>query len=279
MAFTILITNVQANELDDSLREAVNKNRVFRSIKLLIKGANPVTPDEQGITALQIATSKRMHIVLELMLVLTKKIDDADKRGWSPLFYSIQNNSLLVTKELLYKGADPNQREQITGMSPLEYAIQISPTKTIEHLMKRNANIEGSDFFGNNAIMYAAEKNDYTLLLKLYEQYHDTFLQSMLHKNTNNEMALTFAALNQNVKNAIILYILGERKFSIDLTNNYVLDSNGNLPTDYFNEANAKIFNCATNTIELFGQPKDWETASRLKKYLNFLYEQCKEEN
>jgi ankyrin repeat protein len=220
-----------------------------------------------------------MHLVLELMLAVTKKLDNADARGWSPLFYAIQNHSYFVLKELLAKDASPDQREKITGLSPLEYSIQISSRKTIDLLLKKGAQITGQDYHGNNAIMYAAEKFDHKLLIKLYERYKDEFLSQILHKNSNNEMALSFAAQNQNVKAAILLYALGERRYSPAFELNYVLDSSNHLPIEYFNLDAKQIFDCAANKIELFGRKSDWENAEKLDNYTETLYEQCNQKS
>lgn len=275
----VVSTSAYATQIDDDLRQAVRDEKVWSSIRLLIKGVNSSNPDNEGITALQLATAKKFHPVLDLMLVLNKKLDDADARGWTPLFYSIQNSTKFVMLELLKSGANPNLREKITGFSPLEYAIEISNLAIVKKLLNHGASMIGEDYLGNNALMYSADQKDMAIFEMLFKLKHDELISSLLHQNKNGQIASTFAAQAQNITLALFLNVLGETKFDSQLQHNYEVDVNGFEPIDYFSDTNKTIYNCAADDLgwSLYFHGLDSEDSyEKIKEFINYAIKKCR---
>jgi len=88
---------------------------------LLEHGANPNAPDNDGATALHLASRQRGITKVELLLGYGANVDARDKKGWTPLHGAAYHQNLEVVVALLNRGADPHVQTN-KGKTPIQLA-------------------------------------------------------------------------------------------------------------------------------------------------------------
>jgi ankyrin repeat protein len=89
---------------------------------LLAKGANPNIADNGGNTPLIQAVQLRFIDGVRYLLAKNAQIDKTNDNGETPLIRAVQLRDLAMARLLVENGANPNRRDNIAGMSALDYA-------------------------------------------------------------------------------------------------------------------------------------------------------------
>ncbi|XP_059139660.1 ankyrin repeat domain-containing protein 50-like [Physella acuta] len=190
---------------------------------LLQNNAQVDQTTDQGWSALLLAAQNGHTDIVKLLLKSRADVNLSNKKGNTALVLAAQNAHTDTVKVLLSNGADPNHTN-LNGWSVLMVASQNSPDvtiKTLELLLKYNANISYSCSNGWNAILIAAchgypdtvrflqqyVKDDVynarvsSLLLALNHGTHtvmnllNSFKSGMNELNTNNAVAAEINAI------------------------------------------------------------------------------------
>jgi len=88
---------------------------------LLEHGANPNAPDNDGATALHLASRQRGITEVELLLEYGANVEVRKKDGWTPLHEAAYHLNLEVVVVLLNRGADPHAQTN-KGETPIQLA-------------------------------------------------------------------------------------------------------------------------------------------------------------
>ena len=109
---------------------------------LLVKGADPNLKDARGNTAMMLATEAGSPAMIDLLKAGRANANVANNSGETPLIRAVQRRDLPVVRALLAAGANPDQTDNIAGMSARDYAktdarspailkeIEASPART-----------------------------------------------------------------------------------------------------------------------------------------------------
>lgn len=133
------------------------------AVSLFLKAGMDVnTTEENGTTALIVATVKKHPEVVKLLLdhgaKTNTKCNMGDERGMTPLLAAISAKSPEIVTLLFNKQADPNLASD-TGMTPLMLACAVGDVKVVTLLLDAGAKVNSADIHGQTALMDAAGRH------------------------------------------------------------------------------------------------------------------------
>jgi ankyrin repeat protein len=101
---------------------AIGRRDLAVSAYLLSKGARPELSDNEGRTPLMMAVEKRFFEGAQLLLSKKANPNQSNASGETPLIRAVQFGDIEMVRLLLTAGADPNKRDNLAGLSAIDYA-------------------------------------------------------------------------------------------------------------------------------------------------------------
>jgi len=149
------------------LHIAVVKKSI-RIIKLLLNaGCNTNLKNNIGLTPLHIACNiKHVTIIKTILATNSSSVNTPDKGGRTPLHIVCSNQNIPILILLL---GTPNISINIKdehGYTPLNHAVFSKNTKSVEMLLRNNANIGSQDNNNNNVLHHCTTNKIMEILLK-----------------------------------------------------------------------------------------------------------------
>ena len=89
---------------------------------LLIKGADPNLRDGKGNTALLLAVAGGHAGLIPTLVAGKANVNLGNGAGETPLIRAVQRRDVAMARALLAAGADPDQTDNVAGMSARDYA-------------------------------------------------------------------------------------------------------------------------------------------------------------
>lgn len=137
---------------------------------LLSKGADPDHADEDGNTALMLASAYNDFKAVKLLAAASKKIDAVNDDGQTALMYAVHRNSPDAVGLILAKGADPMAVDK-DGNNLMYYLVQSYSSQKADVfeqkralLGERGLTLSATQANGNNLYHLAAGRNAISLL-------------------------------------------------------------------------------------------------------------------
>lgn len=192
--------------------------RNLEMVKLLLKeGADPLVVDSKGNTILHLANENQWESFFPDLLELVDgelDLDTKNKRDQTPLFLSITNNNIEITKILLSHGANPNIKGFLphSGGSayPLQQAVFRGNNEAILELLLAGADPDaGKSRIPNVSrttpfIEAFLRRNVYAikLMLKFGANINDPSLKTyMLYHSIKDDMLTLFQLSFKSMRN------------------------------------------------------------------------------
>lgn len=91
---------------------------------LLSKEADPAITDRQGISPLMHAALLNFTDGADELLLRKAPVDQANRRGETPLILAVQSRHNAMVQLLVKRGANPDKRDHVAGLSAREYAMR-----------------------------------------------------------------------------------------------------------------------------------------------------------
>ncbi|MFM9880978.1 MAG: ankyrin repeat domain-containing protein [Burkholderiaceae bacterium] len=155
--------------------------------RLLQRGFDPNTPNENGIPALVLAARESSFNVMQALLGAPKlKVEARNEEDESALMLVSLRGNVDIAQRLIEKDADVNK----TGWTPLHYAATGGHTPLIELLLQHHAYIDAESPNGTTPLMMAAQYGSTEAVRLLIQRGADVTLKNQLQLN-----ALDFARL------------------------------------------------------------------------------------
>ncbi|MBX9795527.1 ankyrin repeat domain-containing protein [Sphingomonas sp.] len=89
---------------------------------LLQKGANPNARDGRGNTPLLVAVNGGHDELIAIFVAAKANVNLANQAGETPLIIAVQRRSMAMIEELVKAGANPDQPDNVAGLSARAYA-------------------------------------------------------------------------------------------------------------------------------------------------------------
>jgi len=124
----------------EDLRWAVDDNNISDTTKLLAKGADPNTPDEQGNTLLMVAVRNKNTAMVDLLINAGAKLNLRNKHGETAIMLASYSGLGDIVEKLSIKGAEINHK----GWNPLIYAATGGHAKIIPLLLDGGVQINST---------------------------------------------------------------------------------------------------------------------------------------
>jgi ankyrin repeat protein len=91
---------------------------------LMTRGARPDLQSNDGTTPLILAAQLGWHDGAEALLARRANANLGNRNGETPLIFAVQRRDLPMVRLLLGQGANPNQTDNLSGYSAIDYARQ-----------------------------------------------------------------------------------------------------------------------------------------------------------
>ncbi len=173
--------------------------------KLLARGFDPNTPNENGVAGLLVAIQSESP---KSALVLTNhpqtQVNTQNQLGETPLMLAAINNQLDLAKILIQRGADVNK----PGWTPLHYAATRGHREMMRLLLENEAYIDSPSANGTTPLMMAAYYASPLAVKLLLEEGADPVLV-----NSGNASALDMALSKDHQQSAIYIRVFTESWF------------------------------------------------------------------
>ncbi len=151
------------------------ENEKYRSVNYLIqKGANLNAQNNQGHTALHIATTMKNYDFISALLKMNANVEIADHDGNRPAFY-YHNISDKLAIAFIDQYMDPT-------LGLLDF-VKIGSFAGIMQAINRGANINGQDAFGNTPLMLAIPHKNPHLVALILKQDPDLYVLNQSGEN------------------------------------------------------------------------------------------------
>jgi pectate lyase len=122
----------------------------------LEKGTDVNAKDDDGMTPLLLAISKKQADVAKFLVENGADVNAGDKSGFVPLVYALWNTDPNVVKILLDNGADVNAEDTAMGFSVLHWAIAMDSKETTELVLTAGADVNTKSNTGETPLDVAA---------------------------------------------------------------------------------------------------------------------------
>uniref|UniRef100_UPI003590217E 26S proteasome non-ATPase regulatory subunit 10-like isoform X2 n=1 Tax=Myxine glutinosa TaxID=7769 RepID=UPI003590217E len=117
---------------------------------LLQNGCDPNLPDDEGWSALHIASSAGRTDIVRALIAHHANINATTKRAQTPMLYAASRNRQ-------ERGADANLADCL-GATPLHRAASCGHLKVLRILVEHGANVQKADAQGNSPLHLACEE-------------------------------------------------------------------------------------------------------------------------
>jgi len=158
----------------EDLRWAVEDNNTTDIAKLLARGADPNTPDEQGNTLLMVAAGHKNADLVDLLMNAGAKLNLRNRRGETAIMLASYRGFGDIVEKLYIKGAEINH----PGWNPLIYAASGGHESIIRLLLDGGVPVNSASDNGTTALMMAARGNHLDAVKVLLERGADPNLRN-----------------------------------------------------------------------------------------------------
>ncbi|XP_062581825.1 serine/threonine-protein phosphatase 6 regulatory ankyrin repeat subunit C-like [Saccostrea cucullata] len=156
---------IKFNDCVYQLLYAACVNGHMNVLQILIKHWFDFTYNEVQKGNLLLDTISSGHVFVACKLIsLMKNFNHCNENGETALHLASLENYLCVVEKLIQNGAECNQVDK-KGRSPLHLAAQNGCISIVEHLLENNSDIKIEDKYGNSPLHLASE-NGHALIVK-----------------------------------------------------------------------------------------------------------------
>jgi ankyrin repeat protein len=181
---SLVVSPAQAAPID-SLIKAVKFDDVDGVNKLLAKGMDPNSVDNQGIPLLVLAAREKSDKVGAALLANPKtNIEIEDKAGENAMMMASLNGDIAFVNQLIAKDAEVNKK----GWAPLHYAAANGHDDIVKVLLDHSAYVDAGSPNGTTPLMMAARGGHVSTVKLLLDNGADLTV-----KNQIGMTALDFA--------------------------------------------------------------------------------------
>lgn len=153
--------------LNSYLIDYVDSNNVEAVKYLLLKGADPNTRTQEGVTPLMFASQNGNYAIAKLLLESGANANSRPWDGNTALHAAVRSNCDSIAELLLVNGAEVNARNT-SGIRPIHYAAGLGYPYLTDLLLYYGSDIDSVDNNGNTPLMasvYAGAQSVTSLLI------------------------------------------------------------------------------------------------------------------
>ncbi len=177
------------------------KNR-YALQELISNGADPNYKNNENMNSLHLAVLKKDITMFKMLIKYVKNIDARTKGGSTALHYACNFQLTEIVKILLERGADQNIIEVEYDFYPIFYSVVQNNVEITKILVQYAANPNHQDYMGNTIIHYAIMNNHIEILDYIIKYYDikskntDVFVE-----NINSKKDITGDHIDPNIVN------------------------------------------------------------------------------
>ena len=152
---SLCLPSMAAAGINEDLRRAVEDNNISDITRLLAKGVDPNSPDEQGNTLFMVVVRQKNTALADLLINAGAKLNLRNKHGETAIMLASYSGLRDIVEKLYIKGAEINHK----GWNPLIYAATGGHAKIITLLLDGGVQINSTSPNGTTALMMAVRGN------------------------------------------------------------------------------------------------------------------------
>lgn len=139
----------------DEFRDAALNGNLAKAKKLAADGIEVDAPDDQGRTALQLASFDGHTETVAWLIQRKAEINHLDQAGRTALMYASTGPNLDTVAGLLAAGAEVNLADKVESFTALMFAAAEGQLEVVERLLLSNADPTMKDADGESAMDFA----------------------------------------------------------------------------------------------------------------------------
>lgn len=147
---SVIINTKDYSSGETALHIVVKRGDPVYTRFLLQRGANPNLRDGKGNTPLMAAVSAGAGSIVPLLITGKANVNIANDSGETPLIRAVQRRDMQVIRDLLAAGADPDQVDNLAGLSARDYVHQDTRSPAIAKLIDETPKRERRAVSGPN---------------------------------------------------------------------------------------------------------------------------------
>lgn len=184
IGFLLFFNLVWAGVYEDFFK-AIQLDNAHEVQRLLDRGFDPNTPNEQGVPGLLKATQEQSFKVAAVLLADPKTaVDPRSERNESPLMLAALRGQEALVQKLVARGAEINK----AGWTPLHYAATGGQVRVSAFLIGAQAEVDAGSPNGTTPLMMAAQYGNADTVKLLLESGADPAI-----RNAQGLSAMEFA--------------------------------------------------------------------------------------
>lgn len=131
------VLNARSEKGETPLIVAIGQRDAMWTRFLLQKGADPNLSERAGgDTPLLAAARIGYGDAIEWLIEAGAKVDEPNRRGETPLIVAVQQRRPAIVRMLLDKGANPDRRDSVVGLSARDYAKRDTRSRELLRLIE-----------------------------------------------------------------------------------------------------------------------------------------------
>lgn len=169
-AIGIMIVNIIDKNGNIPLHYAIKNGNIDLIQMLMQYNSNPYTTDKNGHNSLHLAVLTNSVPIVTLIINQMSNLNLKNNNGETALHLALNYRHNNIAKILLDKNADPNIPDNDNEFTPLHYAVGWDNYDMMLYLIKKKANINQQDIYGNVPLVYCIKENQKLCFDELIKQ-------------------------------------------------------------------------------------------------------------
>jgi ankyrin repeat protein len=201
----ISIINIKDNIGNICLHYAILFNNIDIVEILLNYNANPFIRNNEDLNCLELALREKNNDIFIKILNKQSNINFVNKKNENILQFALNLDFInlecihyiLEKNYSLKNNIDLDNKENENGLSALHSIVIYNNLDLLHSLIDNNANINNTDFYGNNILMYSIILDKNNIILDLINKYHRKINFNLT--NINGDTALHLLLKNKHI--------------------------------------------------------------------------------
>jgi ankyrin repeat protein len=198
----ISLVNIRDNKDSTPIFYAIKYRNRYALQELLSHGADTNYKNNEHINALHLAVLRKDATMVKMLAKYTNNLDTRTRKGSTALHYAANFQLTEIVSILLEKGSNPNINEIEYDFYPLFYSVVQNNLEITKLLIEYHANPNHQDYIGNTVLHYAIINNHLEILDYIIKKFPIKGKSDMIYvEDINSKKDINDSYIDPNIIN------------------------------------------------------------------------------